>query len=193
MNIRPGNTILDKLSRWFLKQRTLSRKHPLTRWCLKSTTAVNYEILRHLKSHRYMIHPFSTFRLTLGSFIFYNFFKLKHNFNFHRIVWESLMTVFTVVALLVTPVSITFYFEKHENWHIINDTMNIVFLCDIIVWFFTGYYDYGTKVTVLDPMIVARYLNFSIIIIIISRYRKLLIVIDVFFFFLIGSTYKVIS
>ncbi|XP_068968408.1 potassium/sodium hyperpolarization-activated cyclic nucleotide-gated channel 1-like isoform X1 [Bombus flavifrons] len=133
-NIIKGNRIWNKLNRWFLKLRILSRRHPLTRWCLKSTTAVNYEISRHLKSHRYMIHPFSLF----------------------RIVWESLMIVFTFVALLVTPVSITFFFGRHTNWHVINDTMNIVFLCDIVMWFFTGYYDYRTKVTVLDPVIVAR-------------------------------------
>ncbi|XP_017790992.1 PREDICTED: potassium/sodium hyperpolarization-activated cyclic nucleotide-gated channel 1-like [Habropoda laboriosa] len=134
MNIRQGNKIWTKLSRWFLRQRIVSRKHPLTRWCLKSTTAVNYEISRHLKSHPYMIHPFSLF----------------------RIVWESLMTVFTIISLLITPVSITFYYEHHENWHTMNDIMNIVFLCDIVMWFFTGYYDYPTKVIVLDPMIVAR-------------------------------------
>ncbi|KAF3429792.1 hypothetical protein E2986_01475 [Frieseomelitta varia] len=133
-NIIKGDRIWDKLNRWCLKQRILSRRHPLTRWCLKSTTAVNYEISRHLESHRYMIHPFSSF----------------------RIVWESLMIAFTFVALLVAPVLITFFFDKHGNWHMINDMMNVVFFCDIVIWFFTGYYDYRTKVTVLDPMIVAR-------------------------------------
>ncbi|CAK9817140.1 Potassium/sodium hyperpolarization-activated cyclic nucleotide-gated channel 4 [Anthophora plagiata] len=134
MNVKKGNEIWTKFDRWFLRQRIVSKKHPLTRWCLKSTTAVNYEISRHLKSHPYMIHPFSSF----------------------RIVWESLMTVFTIMALIITPVSITFYFEHYDNWHTINDIMNTVFLCDIIMWFFTGYYDYGTKVIVLDPVIVAR-------------------------------------
>ncbi|KOX78249.1 Potassium/sodium hyperpolarization-activated cyclic nucleotide-gated channel 4 [Melipona quadrifasciata] len=133
-NIIKGNRIWDKLNRWCLKQRILSKRHPLTRWCLKSTTAVNYEISRHLESYRYMIHPFSLF----------------------RIVWESLMIAFTFVALLITPVLITFFFDKHGNWHVINDIMNIVFFCDIVIWFFTGYYDYRTKVIVLDPMIVGR-------------------------------------
>ncbi|XP_076684855.1 potassium/sodium hyperpolarization-activated cyclic nucleotide-gated channel 1 [Andrena cerasifolii] len=133
-----GNTLVPKLRRWFLRQRILSRKHPLTRWCVKSTTAVQYEISRHLKSHPYMIHPFSSF----------------------RIVWESFMTVFTFVALLVTPVSLTFYFELHGEWHKINDKLNMVFLCDIVMWFLTGYYDYRTKVIVLDPRIVAlKYLK----------------------------------
>ncbi|XP_053979382.1 potassium/sodium hyperpolarization-activated cyclic nucleotide-gated channel 1-like [Hylaeus volcanicus] len=133
-----GNSIGPKLQRWFMRQRILSRKHPLTRWWLKSTSTVNYEISRHIKSYPYMIHPFSSF----------------------RIVWESLMAVFTFVGLLIIPVSITFHFENHDNWHIINDMMNIVFLCDIVMWFFTGYYDYRTKVIVLDPRIVAlKYLK----------------------------------
>ncbi|XP_017891941.1 potassium/sodium hyperpolarization-activated cyclic nucleotide-gated channel 1-like [Ceratina calcarata] len=133
-NVKRGNRIWTKLTRWCLRQRILYRKHPLTRWCLKSTTAVNYEISRHLKSHSLMIHPFSSF----------------------RIFWESIMAVFTFMALMVTPVSITFYYEQHDHWHMINDVMNCMFLCDIIMWFFTGYYDYGTKVIVLDPIIVAR-------------------------------------
>ncbi|XP_061936082.1 potassium/sodium hyperpolarization-activated cyclic nucleotide-gated channel 1 isoform X4 [Apis cerana] len=134
MAIRKGNRFLDKLSRWFMRQRVLYKKHPLTRWCVKSTTAVNYEISRHLKSHPYMIHPFSSL----------------------RIVWDSIMIIFTFVALLITPIIITFYFDDLFTYFVINDIINIVFLCDIIMWFFTGYYDYQTKLTVLDPMIVAR-------------------------------------
>lgn len=68
---------------------------------------------------------------------------------------------FPFVGLLVIPVSITFYFENYDNWYMINDTMNIVFLCDIVIWFFTGYYDYRTKVIVLNPRIVALYVNGS--------------------------------
>ncbi|XP_076247308.1 potassium/sodium hyperpolarization-activated cyclic nucleotide-gated channel 1 [Calliopsis andreniformis] len=129
----PGNSLWAKGRRWLLRQRLLSRKHPLTRWCVKSSTAVQYEISRHLQTHPYMIHPFSSF----------------------RIIWESFMTVFTFVALLVTPYSITFYYEKHMNWHLINDWINVIFLCDIVMWFCTGYYDYQTKVIVLNPRIVS--------------------------------------
>lgn len=76
----PGRTTWSRLRRWFLGTRIASRKHPLTRWCLKSTRAIDYEILRHLDFYPYMIHPFSTFRFvyTERSFIelsnFYFFF-----------------------------------------------------------------------------------------------------------------------
>ncbi|XP_033331494.2 potassium/sodium hyperpolarization-activated cyclic nucleotide-gated channel 1 [Megalopta genalis] len=133
-----GDSVRAKLARWFLRQRILSQRHHLTHWSLKSTTAVNYEISRHVKSHPYMIHPFSSF----------------------SIFWELFMTIFTVVALVVTPVSITFYFQNNDIWHVITDMVNLVFLCDIVLWFFTGYYDYQTKVIVLDPRIVAiKYLR----------------------------------
>ncbi|XP_076281474.1 potassium/sodium hyperpolarization-activated cyclic nucleotide-gated channel 1 [Lasioglossum baleicum] len=137
-DIIKGNSVRAKVARWFLRKRILSREHHLTHWSLKSTTAVNYEIARHVKSHPYMIHPFSSF----------------------SIFWEQFMTVFTIVALLVTPVSISFYFQIHNEWRKIIDTINVVFWCDIVLWFFTGYYDYRTKVIVLDPKIVAlKYLK----------------------------------
>lgn len=73
------------------------------------------------------------------------------------------MMVFMFVALLLAPVSITFYYDAHDNWHMINDIVNSVFLCDIVMWFFTGYYDYRTKVIVLDPRIVALCVNQCIV------------------------------
>lgn len=66
------------------------------------------------------------------------------------------MTLFIIVALIVTPILLTFYFENHEIRHI-NHTINAVFMCEIMIRFFTGYYDYQTQSIVLDPKIVARY------------------------------------
>ena len=62
MRTIPGSSAWSRLRRWFLGTRITSRRHPFTLWCLKSTRAIDYEISRHLKSHSYMIHPFSTFR-----------------------------------------------------------------------------------------------------------------------------------
>lgn len=66
--IIPGNSLWSRLRRWFLSMRIVSRKHPFAQYCLKSTQAIDYEISRHLKSHPYMIHPFSSFRLVTKSF-----------------------------------------------------------------------------------------------------------------------------
>ncbi|XP_011149636.1 potassium/sodium hyperpolarization-activated cyclic nucleotide-gated channel 1 [Harpegnathos saltator] len=133
----PGRTAWPILRRWILSTRIASRRHPFTRWYLKSSKAFYYEISRHIQTYPYMIHPFSSFRIT----------------------WETVMTLFIVVALIVTPTLFTFYSENHEKWHI-NHTINVVFICDITIRFFTGYYDYQTQSIVLNPKIVAsKYLR----------------------------------
>lgn len=66
------------------------------------------------------------------------------------------MTLLVVVALIITPILLTFYFKNHEKWYI-NHTINVILVCDIAIRFFTGYYDYQTQSIVLDPKVVARY------------------------------------
>ncbi|XP_066599460.1 potassium/sodium hyperpolarization-activated cyclic nucleotide-gated channel 2-like [Prorops nasuta] len=121
------------LSDWFLRVIILSKIHPLTRFCLKSERAINYEIIRHLRSHPFMIHPFSTF----------------------RIVWESLIIIYSLIFLIVKPILLTFYYRSGKNWSLYG-MLDILFLSDIVIWFFTGYYDYRTKMIVFSPTIVAR-------------------------------------
>ncbi|KYM97158.1 Potassium/sodium hyperpolarization-activated cyclic nucleotide-gated channel 1, partial [Cyphomyrmex costatus] len=139
----PGTSFWSRLRRWFLGTRIASRKHPSTQYFLKSTQGIDYEINRHLKSHPNMIHPFSTF----------------------RIFWESMMTLFMIAALMTTPIFLTFYFDEPEKWYFFNHAIDSVFICDIVIWFFTGYYDSQTQLIVLDPKVVAsKYLRGSFVI-----------------------------
>ncbi|XP_014473811.1 PREDICTED: potassium/sodium hyperpolarization-activated cyclic nucleotide-gated channel 1-like [Dinoponera quadriceps] len=132
----PGTSVWSRLRRWFLRTRIVSRRHPFTRWCVKSNKAFRYDISRHIESYPYMIHPFSSF----------------------RIMWETAMTVFIIAALIVTPILFTF-FVNHEKWHI-NHAINAVLVCDIVLWFLTGYYDHQTQSIILDSRIVAsKYLR----------------------------------
>lgn len=66
------------------------------------------------------------------------------------------MTLFIVAALLITPVFLAFYFDEYEKWYIANLGIDAIFICDIVIWFFTGYYDSYTQLIVLDPKVVAR-------------------------------------
>lgn len=66
------------------------------------------------------------------------------------------MTLFITAALLVTPVFLAFYFDEYEKWYIFNHAIDAVFISDIVIWFFTGYYDSNTQLIVLDPRVVAR-------------------------------------
>lgn len=83
------------------------------------------------------------------------------------------MTVFIIMGLIITPITLTFYLDDHEKWYI-NSTINTVFMCDVVVRFFTGNYDYQTQSIVLDPKIVARYVRVGIKLIAIKRDRRLL-------------------
>ncbi|KAM0728266.1 Potassium/sodium hyperpolarization-activated cyclic nucleotide-gated channel 2 [Formica fusca] len=134
----PGSSAWSRIRRWFLGTRITSPLHPFTRWCLKSTRAIDYEISHHLKSHPYMIHPFSSF----------------------RIFWESIMTLFIIAVLLITPVFLTFYFDECAKWYMYNHAIDAMLMCDIIIRFFTGHYDSRTQLVILDPRVVAsKYLR----------------------------------
>lgn len=177
-----------KFGNWCMRQRILTEKNSLSRWCFKSTTSINYEIIKHLKSYPYMIHPFSSFRfvrkivsnindtlMTLVLFFcVYLFMMLVETFNKsiklrksssivtyifiyeYRIFWETFNVIFIIMALLVTPLFITFHPNRNDTWHILRSAIDLISFCDLIIWFFTGYYDYDTKSVVLYPKIVTR-------------------------------------
>ena len=66
------------------------------------------------------------------------------------------MTIFTIIALFIIPVLLAYYFNNHEDWFPITLFVDIIFLFDMIVTFATGYYDYETRIVILDPKIVAK-------------------------------------
>jgi len=67
------------------------------------------------------------------------------------------MIVFTIFALLITPVFLAFYFDEVEKWYIYNLVIDIIFLCDIVIFLFTGYYDPKTQLIIMTPKFVMRY------------------------------------
>lgn len=67
------------------------------------------------------------------------------------------MIAATMLALLILPYRITFYFEvPYGEWLLITALLNATFLVDIVLWFFTGYYEPRTNIVVLEPGLVAR-------------------------------------
>lgn len=67
------------------------------------------------------------------------------------------MIVVAVFALLVVPFRVTFFFElPHGEWFIIIVVLNSILMSDVILWFFTGYYERRTNIIVLEPRLVAR-------------------------------------
>jgi len=75
----------------------------------------------------------------------------------YRLLWEIFMFIFTIFALLITPIFLAFYFDAVEKWYIYNMVIDIIFLCDIVIFFFTGYYDPKTQLIIMTPKYVMRY------------------------------------
>ncbi|OXU25981.1 hypothetical protein TSAR_004105 [Trichomalopsis sarcophagae] len=88
-NLIKGNDLFSRFSRWVTRKRILSTNHYYAKACLKSSTAVKFEISRHLQDFPYMIHPFSPF----------------------RIFWDITMTIFTLASLIATPFLNAFFFN----------------------------------------------------------------------------------
>ncbi|XP_008214952.1 potassium/sodium hyperpolarization-activated cyclic nucleotide-gated channel 4-like [Nasonia vitripennis] len=131
-NLIKGNDLFSRFSRWVARKRILSTNHYYAQACLKSSTAVKFEISRHLQDFPYMIHPFSPF----------------------RIFWDITMTIFTLAALIATPFLNAFFFNDQLRSLPFIMIIDFVMLFDVILHFFTGYFDYRTKIVTLDPRIV---------------------------------------
>ncbi|KAK2575102.1 hypothetical protein KPH14_008828 [Odynerus spinipes] len=132
-NIISGSSFIRKLWYWLFYKRVVSATNPYTKWCLKSRAAINYEIRRHFKSYPYMIHPFSKFRT----------------------YWEAIMVITSFIMLLINPIFLAFYWNEREQWYIFSNIFDGIILCDIVIWFLTGYYNHWTNMVILDPQIVA--------------------------------------
>ena len=54
--------------------------------------------------------------------------------------WDMILTVILVFTCLVTPYRIAFSEEDDESWTILNTTIDIMFLIDMILCFLSAYY-----------------------------------------------------
>ncbi|XP_048509724.1 potassium/sodium hyperpolarization-activated cyclic nucleotide-gated channel 4-like [Athalia rosae] len=134
-NVIEGDGFCARSRRWFRRKCLISQRHPDSRFWLKSKATMSYEYTRHANSYIYMIHPFSEF----------------------RVCWQTVMVMATLMALLTIPYRVTFFFElPHGEWLFFVLILDCILLCDIVLWFFTGYYELRTNVVVLDPRIIAR-------------------------------------
>ena len=56
-------------------------------------------------------------------------------------LWDSLMAFVLIVTCFVTPIRIAFYTKDDLIWVMINYTIDMLFLTDIVVIFNTAFYD----------------------------------------------------
>ncbi|KAJ8674391.1 hypothetical protein QAD02_005653 [Eretmocerus hayati] len=126
--------------RWLTHQRILAKSHYYAQTCLKSKSAINFEISQHLHNFPFMIHPFSPFR------------------NF----WDVVMAIFTMITLILTPVISAFFFNADADSLALHTILFIdcIMMLDVVLNFTTGYFDQTTKSVSLDPKVVfAKYLK----------------------------------
>jgi len=75
----------------------------------------------------------------------------------YRLGWELIMIIFTICVLMATPIFLAFFFDEIKTWFVWNIVFDAIFICDIVITFFTGHYDAKTQLIVMTPKLVARY------------------------------------
>lgn len=79
--------------------------------------------------------------------------------HIHRIYWEMIMIVTSFIMLIINPIFLAFYMDEKEQWYIYSNILDGIILCDIIMCFFTGYYDNFSNIVILNPYIIAMYVS----------------------------------
>ncbi|RZB94442.1 potassium/sodium hyperpolarization-activated cyclic nucleotide-gated channel 1 [Asbolus verrucosus] len=128
-----SNGIFVLLRRRFRKWLTVCPSSPESKMFLKSSAEIEREEMRHYRHYFYMIHPFSK----------------------GRFVWEMLMIPVFLMLFCLIPLEIasTIVSPLRLYWKF---TLDVISYVDIILFFFTGYFDEHKQKVVMDPRSVAK-------------------------------------
>nr|XP_050854234.1 potassium/sodium hyperpolarization-activated cyclic nucleotide-gated channel 1-like [Vespula vulgaris] len=66
------------------------------------------------------------------------------------------MIITSFITLIINPIFLAFYMDEKKQWYIYSNILDGIILCDVIMFFFTGYYDHWKSIVILDPYIIAR-------------------------------------
>ncbi|GJQ68055.1 hypothetical protein Trydic_g22066 [Trypoxylus dichotomus] len=112
---------------------------------LRSQKNIETERLRHLR-YKYMIHPFSEVRQR----------------------WETFMVFVFVCIYIIIPLDLAcFNFPLQHNvsellgWRLMRMCVDLVLLTDVVINFFTGYWDATRQRVVMNPGKVATFVKTS--------------------------------
>lgn len=135
----PGTDFLSRVRRYFIRLRVISEVHKIGNGWLRSQGAVAKEKERHILKYLYIIHPFSDAR--------------KY--------WEMFMIIILSAQFLMIPLDIAYFRAEVKNfklglgWKATRFFFDVVCCFDVIICFFTGYYDETKKTVVLKPSTIA--------------------------------------
>ncbi|XP_003703387.1 potassium/sodium hyperpolarization-activated cyclic nucleotide-gated channel 4 [Megachile rotundata] len=137
----PGRGPFRKIFDFIRLSLIASRRNPAAQKYLRSSASIVYEKRRHLRHFPHIIHPFSMFR------------------HF----WNFLMIFMITSLLLLVPYQATFeMIRKSEAWIASKNFLLLLCCVDIVINFFTGYFDKEEHGVVLDQhRIVEHYIKSS--------------------------------
>ncbi|KAJ8917994.1 hypothetical protein NQ315_011447 [Exocentrus adspersus] len=132
--IATGGKLLNNLH-WTQKIRLVSIDNPLRYSYFRSYIAVAEEQIRHLKTNKYVIHPFSKFR-----------------------AWYELFLIYLYGSLLITkPIDGGFRIRHTNSYHYYTLFTDVMAWVDIVINFFTGYEMEGGKYIELRMWSIAKH------------------------------------
>ncbi|KAG7203711.1 hypothetical protein KM043_013739 [Ampulex compressa] len=125
--------MLDAFRRFFMA----SQRNPRAHKYLRSRASIVLEKRRHLRNHRYTIHPFSIFR--------------------HY--WNWLIILVITGLLFAVPYQAGFDINRSSHvWTIIKNILLLLCCTDMVVNFMTGYFDKEQRIIIMDrKKIIHRY------------------------------------
>ena len=78
--------------------------------------------------------------MTLRQFKQYKYFILLPDDNF-KFIWDIVTTLLLLLVFFVTPYRIAFTDEEETAWIVIDSIIDFLFLIDIVINFFSAYYN----------------------------------------------------
>lgn len=129
----------SRLKRYFIRMRLISEVHKIGNYWLRSQGTVAMEKQRHILNYPYIIHPFSDAR--------------KY--------WEIFMILIFSVQFLMIPIDIAYFraqvrnFKLGNHWKTTRFVFDVICCFDVVICFFTGYYNEAKKTVVLEPSTIA--------------------------------------
>ncbi|CAG9764681.1 unnamed protein product [Ceutorhynchus assimilis] len=141
----PSKGCINKCMRWIIRMCTVSESSKMYTHHLRSYGAICKERQRQAISYGFRIHPFSRAYL----------------------IW-SFILMFAILALIFCT-SLDFLFYNTKNafvfsiyWRILESLLTVIFIINVMLSFFTGYYDEPKQEVILEfKLVVLQYLKTS--------------------------------
>ena len=77
-----------------------------------------------------------------------------------RMIWDIIMIVFVIYNVIILPMQIGLELEPDSTRYVIELFIDMYFACDILLNFFTGYFDDYNNIIMDQKKIIKNYMKF---------------------------------